>query len=148
MKQCPWEKVGYIKDALRHLGLDYMNIDKILSDEYYTFLEDNHNVAFYSLAIGLEEYFETYHQVCVYLSKYERDNKEKINYEVEKNSVGYIKCYLNIAIHIQHFFELEIKRLLEKEHVLFAVEDKGNPIILNKLLKNISLSRPAMKSQP
>ena len=47
MKQCPWEKVGYIKDALRHLGLDYMNIDKILSDEYYTFLEDNHNVAFY-----------------------------------------------------------------------------------------------------
>ena len=82
MKQCPWEKVGYIKDALRHLGLDYMNIDKILSDEYYTFLEDNHNVAFYSLAIGLEEYFETYHQVCVYLSKYERDNKEKINYDI------------------------------------------------------------------
>ena len=38
-----------------------MNIDKILSDEYYTFLENNHNVAFYSLSIGLEEYFETYH---------------------------------------------------------------------------------------
>lgn len=27
-----------------------MNIDKILSDEYYTFLENNHNVAFYSLS--------------------------------------------------------------------------------------------------
>ena len=46
---------------------------------YYTFLENNHNVAFYSLSIGLEEYFETYHQVCVYLSEYERDDKEKIN---------------------------------------------------------------------
>ena len=56
-----------------------MNIDKILSDEYYTFLENNHNVAFYSLSIGLEEYFETYHQVCVYLSEYERNDKEKIN---------------------------------------------------------------------
>lgn len=53
-----------------------MNIDKILSDEYYTFLENNHNVAFYSLSIGLEEYFETYHQVCVYLSEYEREDNE------------------------------------------------------------------------
>ena len=105
-----------------------MNIDKILSDEYYTFLENNHNVAFYSLSIGLEEYFETYHQVCVYLSEYERDDKEKINYKAEKNGIGYIKSYLNIAIHIQHFFELETKRLLEKEHVLFAVDDKGDPI--------------------
>lgn len=101
-----------------------MNIDKILSDEYYTFLENNHNVAFYSLSIGLEEYFETYHQVCVYLSEYERDDKEKINYKAEKNGIGYIKSYLNIAIHIQHFFELETKRLLEKEHVLFAVDGK------------------------
>ena len=98
-----------------------MNIDKILSDEYYTFLENNHNVAFYSLSIGLEEYFETYHQVCVYLSEYERDDKEKINYKAEKNGIGYIKSYLNIAIHIQHFFELETKRLLEKEHVLWLL---------------------------
>ena len=123
-----------------------MNIDKILSDEYYTFLENNHNVAFYSLSIGLEEYFETYHQVCVYLSEYERDDKEKINYKAEKNGIGYIKSYLNIAIHIQHFFELETKRLLEKEHVLFAVDDKGDPIILNKLLKNISLNSEDTKN--
>ena len=73
-----------------------MNIDKILSDEYYTFLENNHNVAFYSLSIGLEEYFETYHQVCVYLSEYERDDKEKINYKAEKNGIGYIKSYFKI----------------------------------------------------
>ena len=98
-----------------------MNIDKILSDEYYTFLENNHNVAFYSLSIGLEEYFETYHQVCVYLSEYERDDKEKINYKAEKNGIGYIKSYLNIAIHIQHFFELETKRLLEKEPLFIII---------------------------
>ena len=75
-----------------------MNIDKILSDEYYTFLEDNHNVAFYSLSIGLEEYFETYHQVCVYLSEYERDDKEKINYKIPVgiNSYWYSFCFLSI----------------------------------------------------
>ncbi len=83
-------------------------------------MENNHNVAFYSLSIGLEEYFETYHQVCVYLSEYERDDKEKINYKAEKNGIGYIKSYLNIAIHIQHFFELETKRLLEKRACLIC----------------------------
>ena len=123
-----------------------MNIDKILSDEYYIFLEDNHNVAFYSLSIGLEEYFETYHRVCLYLSHFERDDKERINYKVHENSTSYIKNYLNIAIHIQHFFELETKRLLENEHALFAVDDKGDPIILNKLLKNIQLNSEDTKS--
>ena len=123
-----------------------MNIDRILSDEYYTFLEDNHNVAFYSLSIGLEEYFETYHRICIYLSKYDRDDKERINYEVRENGTSYIKNYLNIAIHIQHFFELETKRLLEKEHVLFAVDDKKDPIILNKLLKNINLNSEDTKN--
>ena len=34
-----------------------MNLDNILNDDYHTFLEDNHNVAFYSLSIGLEELF-------------------------------------------------------------------------------------------
>ena len=113
-----------------------MNIDKILSDEYYTFLENNHNVAFYSLSIGLEEYFETYHQVCVYLSEYERDDKEKINYKAEKNGIGYIKSYLNIAIHIQHFFELETKRLLEKEHKFKKTVKRGQRITcLNATLR-------------
>lgn len=120
-------------------GMEIMNIDKILSDEYYIFLDDNHNVSFYSLSIGLEEYFETYHRICIYLSRDERDDKEKINRKVQKNGTSYIKSYLNIAIHLQHFFELETKRLLEKEHVLFAVDDKRDPIILNKLLKNITL---------
>lgn len=123
-----------------------MNLNNILNDEYYTFLEDNHNVAFYSLSIGLEEYFETYHRICIYLSEYEKDDKVKINHKARKEATSYIKSYLNIAIHIQHFFELEIKRLLETEHVLFAVDDKGDPIILNKLLKNMPLESEDTKS--
>ncbi len=54
---------------------------------------------------------------------------------------------MNIAIHIQHFFELETKKTFrKKEHVLFAVDDKGDPIILNKLLKNISLNSEDTKN--
>ena len=62
-------------------------------------------------------------RVCLYPSHFERDDKERINYKVYENSTSYIKNYLNIAIHIQHFFELETKRLLENEHVLFAVAE-------------------------
>lgn len=116
-----------------------MNLDKILSDEHYMFLEEKSNVAFYSLTIGLDEYFETYHRVFINLNRYHKAKKTSINLAC-KEVVRYVKSYLNIAIHIQHFFELETKRILEKENVLYAVDDKGDPIILHKLLNNISLS--------
>ena len=54
---------------------------------------------------------------------FERDDKERINYKVYEKSTSYIKNYLNIAMHIQHFFELETKLLLENEHVLFVVDE-------------------------
>lgn len=122
-----------------------MNINNILNDEYFTFLGDNKNVAFYSLSIGLEEYFETYHRVCIMLSQFHRGDKAYIN-EKTKGMPRYVKSYLNIAIHIQHFFELETKRLLENENILFSVDDKGDPLILNKLLKNQELSEDDTKS--
>ena len=65
-----------------------MNLNNILNDEYYTFLEDNHNVAFYSLSIGLEEYFETYHRICIYLSEYEKD--DNVLNEIKNRGKAYI----------------------------------------------------------
>lgn len=122
-----------------------MNLDKILSDEYYTFLGENNNVAFYSLSIGLEEYFKTYRRVAIVLSRYDRNNKNSINSKT-KERARYVKSYLNIAIHIQHFFEIETKRLLENQNILFAVDDKGDPIILNKLINNMDLTEEDTKS--
>ncbi len=66
------------------------------------------------------------------------NNRNYINSDT-KGVVAYIRCYLNIAIHIQHFFELETKRILENEHLLYAVDDKGDPIILSKLINNEAL---------
>lgn len=41
-----------------------MNLDKILdNNECWTRLEDSKNVAYYSLVIGIDEYFTTYHSI-------------------------------------------------------------------------------------
>jgi len=121
-----------------------MNLDNIMNDDNFYILNENNNVAYYSLLIGITEYFRTYNRICIYLSKYQKGNKDSINRKAKEN-VRFLKSYLNIAIHIQHFFELETKRLLEKEHVLFSLDDKGDPIILNKLIKNMSLSSEEIK---
>ncbi len=115
-----------------------MNIDNILDNEHWMFLEDNTDVAYYSLTIGLDEFFSTYHAIYLKLKAFDKSNRNYIN-EHTKDSTSYIKCYLNIAIHIQHFFELETKRILENEHKLYAVDDKGDPIILYKLLNGQTL---------
>ena len=85
-----------------------MNIDNILDNEHWMFLEDNTDVAYYSLTIGLDEFFSTYHAIYLKLKAFDKSNRNYIN-EHTKDSTSYIKCYLNIAIHIQHFFELETK---------------------------------------
>lgn len=116
-----------------------MNLDKILdNNEYWTRLEDSKNVAYYSLVIVIDEYFTTYHSIYLQLNSCSGNNRNYINSDT-KEVVAYIRCYLNIAIHIQHFFELETKRILENEHLLYAVDDKGDPIILSKLINNESL---------
>lgn len=115
-----------------------MNIDNILSNEHWMFLKDNKDVAYFSLTIGLEEYFSTYHAIYLQLDSYDKNSRDYIN-EHTNESASFIKCYLNIAIHIQHFFELETKRILENEHMLYAVDDKGDPLLLHKLLSGQAL---------
>ena len=122
-----------------------MNLDNILNDDYYMFLDEQNDVAFYSLTIGLEEYFSTYHKMYLHLSKDDRNDKERINKKCEAVP-EYAKNYLNVAIHVQHFFELETKRILEKENPLYALEDKGDPLILHKLINNIPLDADDIKN--
>lgn len=124
-----------------------MNINNIQkNDDFYFVSGDNttKDAAYYSLLIGIEAYLKTYYTVAMNLRSY--CNEEKwINYAVQEND-KYIECYLNIAIHIQHFFELEIKRILESKHILFAVDAKGDPLITHKLLHNIELQSEDTKN--
>ena len=119
-----------------------MNLDNftVKGDCFFSVDEKNaiHDTSFYSLYIGLEQYFKTYNRVWFDLRKNDRSNVNRINQTIQNND-RYIKSYVDIAIHIQHFFELEVKRILRKLHPLFPDEIK-DPILLNKLLNNIILS--------
>lgn len=118
-----------------------MNINNIQkNDDFYFVSRDNttKDAAYYSLLIGIEAYLKTYYAVGMSLKSNCDDEEEWINQAAQENH-KYIECYLNIAIHIQHFFELEIKRILESEHILYAVDAKGDPLITHKLLHDIKL---------
>ena len=39
------------------------------------------------------------------------------------------------------FFELEVKRILDNENRLYAVDTKGDPLITYKLLNNIEIQQ-------
>lgn len=117
-----------------------MNINNIQKDDNFYFVSGNNttkDAAYYSLHIGIEAYLKTYSAVAMSLRSH-YDGENQINRAAQEND-KYIECYINIAIHIQHFFELEIKRILESKHVLFAVDTKGNPLITYKILQNEEL---------
>lgn len=119
-----------------------MNLGSIQQNDENFYLISKGNAdkdaAYYSLLIGISAYFTTYHNVVMSLRNFHRGDEERINCAAQDNR-DYIESYINIAIHIQHFFELEIKRMLEDKHILFAVDAKGDPLITHKLLHNIPL---------
>lgn len=117
-----------------------MKISDIQKNENFYFLSGNDTAkdsAYYSLLIGIEAYLKTYSAVAMSFRSY-FDEEKQINRAAQEND-RYIECYINIAIHIQHFFELEIKRILESENILFSVDAKGDPLITYKLLHNEEL---------
>lgn len=120
-------------------GMNLGNIQQSNEDFYIiSGVNSDRDAAYYSLLIGIRAYFTTYHNVAMSLRRFQRGDERWINGAAQENN-DYIESYINIAIHIQHFFELEIKRILEDEHVLFAVDSKGDPLITYKLLHNMLL---------
>lgn len=119
-----------------------MNINNLQrNDDLYFMLGDNilKDTAYYSLIIGIEAYLKTYNSVAMSLRRGYGEERW-INNAVQESD-KYIECYLNIAIHIQHFFELEVKRILNNENMLYVVDTKGDPLITYKLLNNVELKQ-------
>lgn len=121
-----------------------MNLDNILQDDHWMFIDDSRTISFYSLEIGLESYFSTYYSSYRDLPNYTTDDKCLINSRTYE-SEDYIKCYMNIAIHIQHFFELETKRILEEMHPLYSLDNRGDPLLLYSILNGLELNNDIMK---
>lgn len=113
-----------------------MNINEYFSKEHNSFKVDDtnselKNVSMYSLKIALNSYFKTYLSM---MDSFEFDNRfdeRYIKYEKE-----YIEVYIETIVHFQHFFELIIKDILEKENILLSVRVTNEPVILHKLINN------------
>lgn len=98
-------------------GMNLGNIQQSNEDFYIiSGVNADRDAAYYSLLIGIKAYFTTYHNVAMNLRSYQRGDEKLINGAAQENN-NYIESYINIAIHIQHFFELEIKRILEDDHI-------------------------------
>lgn len=131
-----------------------INADKFMddnNDDNIFKIEDKkeniYDASFYSLKIALKAYYATYHSVKDSLDNIDCTEKISIdarvikavnntNEELEEDCSEYIENYMNIAIHLQHFFELEIKKLLENTQKMLSLNIKNDPILLYKILAN------------
>lgn len=117
-----------------------INLETLKNDfsNYYLLDTDyKKDAAYYSLIIGLTEYFDTYHPNTLN-NHGDAKNKTEINNKYENGS-DYTKNVINIFIHLQHFLELQVKKELESINLLMSSRIK-DPIILEKVLNNKSLS--------
>ena len=90
-----------------------------------------HNTAFHSLKIALKAYYSTYNALLGRL----HEGYPSGNLEVWSLTHDYYEYFSEAMVHFQHFFELIIKDILEKENPLLAVRATQKPVIFHKLLK-------------
>ncbi|EOU1571270.1 hypothetical protein ACHM17_08170 [Clostridium perfringens] len=118
-----------------------MNINEYFSKDNRSFKIDDtnsalKNVSMFSLKIALNSYFKTYLSIMSSFELDEKFDEKHIKYEKE-----YIEAYIETIVHFQHFFELIIKDILEKEHILLSVRATNEPVILHKLVNNEQISQ-------
>ena len=117
---------------LDNIGKNKINFERIDS-------QDTKGAAFFSLKIGLNAYFKTYRLICDSLDNSIGAKDSLAIDNVACKISGYTEAVINIWIHLQHFFELEVKRVLREENELLASEIKDAKLIY-KLIKGNMLS--------
>jgi len=100
-------------------------------------LGENNDVAlaFLSLRIAFKAFFSTYHSIRKRFDPNDPDIDEII-----KEDVCYYEACAETIVHFQHFFELIIKDILRRDHLLLSSRVSSHPTILYKLLHNQTLS--------
>lgn len=81
------------------------------------------SASYYSLRIALFSYFNTYSSVQDRLEK--GDEAKTIDKKASEVS-AFVEDYIRLWLHLQHFFELEIKRILVQKNKLLIVDPKSN----------------------
>lgn len=121
----------------------------VKKDEYFDVIEDkDQGSAYYSLNIALNSYFSTYQIVMNRLSSKTVD-PDTINEKV-KSLPEFIEASINIWMHLQHFFELEMKRILENKDPLLILKYSNEPDrfcdnILNIEIKESQFAKNAIE---
>ena len=87
------------------------------------------DLAFLSLRIALKSYFSTYN---IIRNKFSR-NASELDRDLDGNT-RYCEACAESIVHFQHFFELIIKDILRKDHLLLASRSYSDPNILYKIL--------------
>lgn len=97
--------------------------------------ENDLDLAFLSLRIALKAYFSTYN---VIRNSFDPDDSD-LDKTLQDNLRYYEAC-AEAIVHFQHFFELIIKDILRRDHLLLASRILSHPSILHKVLHNQPLS--------
>ena len=97
--------------------------------------DNNLDLAFLSLRIALKAYFSTYHSIR---NKF-YPNDTDLDKILEKK-IRYCESCAETIVHFQHFFELIIKDILRRDHLLLASRVYSHPTILHKILHNQTIS--------
>ena len=93
------------------------------------------DLAFLSLRIALKAYFSTYN---VIRNKFDPDDLELD--KILEGNIRFCEACAETIVHFQHFFELIIKDILRRDHLLLASRIYSHPTILYKVLHNQPLN--------
>lgn len=100
------------------------------------------DLALLSLRQGIRAYFSTY-SVMRYSLHLFRDGSGFDQKTIDFNhGVGYWDAASETILHLQHFVELCLKRILRTEHPLLADTAASDPVVLHKLLRREALTDP------
>jgi len=124
-----------------------MDIKEIVNDGFY--IKNTHpkikNMAFLSLTMALKAYFSTYKSMSFRFShlKNPTPDSEDRDYYTTK----YIENASEAISHLQHFLELYIKEILEKENILLAIDVKKDHALLYDLIKGIDFDKSKLEGE-
>lgn len=102
-----------------------MKLDKnfFKNEEHFYENDNKKGTSYYSLRIALEAYFSTYY---VAKSRLEGlSDHSKIDCSIS-DYPPFVENSINIWMHLQHFLELEMKRILENENPLLVLNPSRN----------------------
>jgi hypothetical protein len=124
-----------------------MKIKEIVNDGF--FIKDTDpkvkNIAFLSLTMALKAYFSTYKSMSFHFSHLKNASPDSDDRDFY--SAKYIENACEAIFHLQHFFELFIKEILEKEHILLAIDVKKNHALLYDLIKGINYDESELEKE-